>query len=117
MKPYLILVRSQAIDDARAFYTKLGFTFEQKSHEEGVVYYSANLGGVVFELYPCEDGEPASNNRLGFEISAESVTAAQVDTINQLADQTMPIGDDLFYAVLTDPDNRQLELVYPQPLG
>jgi catechol 2,3-dioxygenase-like lactoylglutathione lyase family enzyme len=49
----LIVLRVSDVERAEAFYRLLGFEFTRHAHGAGPEHYSAELNGVVFELYPC----------------------------------------------------------------
>ena len=71
MKPYLIVLKSVQLEACVAFYQSLGIAFEQASHDEKTIHYTTKMDSLVWELYPVNEGEQASNNRLGFQLSPE----------------------------------------------
>lgn len=116
MKPYLIVLKSVQLEACVAFYQSLGIAFEQASHDEKTIHYTTKMDSLVWELYPVNEGEQASNNRLGFQLSPEQTDQDSIVAfIKQKAEQIHDFGNGQHYAVMEDPDGRTIEVVYQQP--
>ena len=108
----LLVIRSWDIEAAARFYGLLGLTFCRHSHGQGPEHFASESSGIVFEIYPQRDGEPAtSSTRLGF----------QVDAVDAMLDQLVSSGGRLISApqespwgrraVLEDLDGHRVELL------
>ena len=85
----LLVIRSVATTQTVSFYSILGFVFVQEQHGKGPVHWAANLGSLVFEIYPATPNESANLIRLGFAI----------DEIAKTVDALRFAG----YEILNDP--------------
>ena len=66
----LIVLRVADIDRSASFYSQLGLAFQKHSHGTGPIHCSAELAGIVFELYPASASHPVTSSvRIGFEVS------------------------------------------------
>ncbi|MCB1095691.1 MAG: hypothetical protein KDN22_08970 [Verrucomicrobiae bacterium] len=52
----LVVIRSQDIDRAAAFYNAMGLLLGKHGHRTGPEHYSTEVGGFVFEIYPLGPG-------------------------------------------------------------
>lgn len=70
MKLNLLVIRSAQLHRLKSQYELLGLTFNYHRHGKGPMHYSANLNGLIFEIYPLKKLQKAADNniRLGFEI-------------------------------------------------
>lgn len=109
----LVVIRVTNLDNARSFYETLGLRFSVEQHGSGPQHLAAELGDVVFEIYPLGKGSATTSVRLGFRVSSIANTVAAVE---QLGGQilspptTSPWG---MRAVLSDPDGHKIELSQP----
>lgn len=107
----LVVIRSLDIDRAAQFYRLLGLPLEKHRHGAGPLHYAAELGAVVFEIYPGKsEADAATSVRLGFQVvSLDAVVAAlqQVGARIASAPQETEWGRK---AVVDDPDGRRIEL-------
>jgi predicted enzyme related to lactoylglutathione lyase len=111
----LVVLRSTDIERAMAFYSKLGLEFTKHRHGTGLEHYSAELAGVVFELYPHSgDGQPSLGTRVGFVVP--SVDEAIKALANYPAAVVSPAKDSEWgrRAVVADPDGHRIELLQSQ---
>jgi len=106
----LIVLRTPGLDRAVDFYGRLGLEFVREQHGSGPVHYSARLGRVVLELYPCVGevvrGGPA-DVRVGLEVDSIA------DVLERLGDSRAgePAAKRADSAVVVrDPDGRAVEL-------
>ena len=65
----LVVIRSTDIEMAARFYRCLGIEFQEKQHGTGPRHFAADLGGMVFEIYPTKKPEDVDRTtRLGFTV-------------------------------------------------
>ncbi len=112
----LLVLRCRDIDVSREFYEQLGLEFEQEQHGSGPVHYAAVFEGMVFELYPLKEGEPADLSRLGFAVNLEtdlreSLEDAGIAILSQYEVDQEPVF------VVEDPDGRKVEVRQSEQLG
>jgi len=114
MKPIslnLVVLRVPDIERAADFYSGLGLTFTKHAHGKGPEHYAAELGSMVFELYPQATEDATSRHtRIGFQVGDASATIQLLQekggkTISPLKDS--PWG---LRAVIDDPFGHRLEL-------
>ncbi len=106
----LVVVYSRDVKAAKDFYRCLGMTFKQEKHGSGPEHYAAELGAVVFEIYPCRGTSPTGNTRLGFRLSSvdrvlDLLRQQKVNVLSEPRDS--PWGR---RAVVEDPDGNRVEL-------
>lgn len=97
---------------AIAFYTRLGLRFSRHRHGSGSEHFSAELSGVVFEIYPAAlDAASTVGTRIGFRVP--SVNAALAAIADYPASIVSPAKDSEWgrRAVVTDPDGHRIELL------
>ena len=71
----LVVLYTDHLEEARAFYSGLGLPLVQEQHGRGPLHYAATLpDDTVFELYPATAARPASSARLGFTVDSRTVT-------------------------------------------
>jgi len=107
----LVVLRSEDIPRAAAFYSKLGLQFSQHQHGKGPEHYAAELAGGVFELYPASPEGPSTlGTRIGFKVP--SVDAAIAALSEYPGAIVSPAKDSEWgrRAVVTDPDGHRVEL-------
>ena len=70
MQLKLVVIRTGDLLKLVEFYTLLGLQFEYHKHGNSPFHYSANINGVVMEIYPLAKGQPVAdkNLRLGFTV-------------------------------------------------
>jgi len=91
----------------------LGILFERERHGAGPEHLAAQLGTVVFEIYPQGDGEGTLKTRIGFAVDS---IAALLPALQEAGGtfisppQDSPWG---LRAVVTDPDGHRVELSQP----
>ena len=65
----LIVIRTGDVQRLVKFYRSLGMTFTEEQHGSGPRHFAAELGGVVFEIYPVKANQAADvATRLGFSV-------------------------------------------------
>ena len=107
----LLVLRCKNIDDSRLFYEKLGFKFLKEKHDAGPMYFTADVDGLVFELYPLRENEKPDNCKLGFSTaSLDSISDDLVhDKSIQLVEPVLKLHGD-FVIVVKDPNGRAVEI-------
>ena len=110
----LVVLRSDDLERAAAFYTRLGLTFARHRHGNGPEHLAAELPGGVFELYPlAPDGPSSLGTRIGFRVpSVDAALEGLSDYPNAIV--TPPRDSEWGRrAVVTDPDGHRVELLQP----
>jgi catechol 2,3-dioxygenase-like lactoylglutathione lyase family enzyme len=104
----LVVIRCANVARSRQFYAALGIVSTVEQHGSGPQHYSADLGGVVLELYPSTAA--TSPIRLGLDVAdvEAAVTAARAldaDCVIRFEPEQEPLS-----AVIRDPDGNTIEL-------
>ncbi len=108
----LLVLRTGDMKRLADFYGLLGFTFDHHQHGHSPLHYSATIGQTVLEIYPLAKGqaEPDKHLRLGFGIDNFDERVAYLKAVN-IPFVSEPIETEFgFMAVITDPDERKIEL-------
>ena len=101
----LLVLRSKALTQTVDFYSSLGIQFTEERHGNGPLHYSANLSGLLLEVYPAKDEEHAEcATRLGLTIRRSELPNALQD----LEFRETAWGRQ---ATLQDPDGRSVDLM------
>ena len=111
----LIVVKTSRLTDSLSFYRALGLSFVEEQHGTGPKHFSANLGGVVLELYPGTDGNAPDRKSggatmMGFKVASLDGVLAE---LSKLAIQVISPAKESAWgrrAVVADPDGRAIEL-------
>ncbi len=112
MQINLLVIRTSNPKALSLFYERLGMVFQYHQHGNGPMHYSAEFGGLVFEIYPLLKSQETADHslRLGFDVDSLDelilkLKEVKVEIIQQ------PIQTDWGYvAIIKDPDNRKIEL-------
>lgn len=112
MKLNLIVIRTISIEKLAEMYEKLGIKFHYHQHGNGPFHYSADLDGLIFEIYSQKDEQEQieSTIRLGFDVDNldELIQELQNDKIRI---RKMPKRYDWGYVgIIEDLDGRVIEL-------
>lgn len=113
IKPNLIVIRSNNIDDLANFYSSLGCTFEKHSHGKGPEHYAYEIDGFVFEIYPQNaDKPPTTGIRLGFTVNDidKLINIIKDSDLGKIISKPKdsPWGR---RAVINDPEGHRVELI------
>ena len=101
----LLVLRCADIEMSKQFYSTLGLSFTLEKHGSGPEHYACVLDGTVIELYPRKE-DITDKTRLGFHVH-------DLETIASALGAATKEG----YAVVKDPDGRNVELrAYPKPI-
>lgn len=111
MEIRLIVIQTNSPKQLADFYSLLGLEFHYHQHGNSPLHYSANIGSLVFEIYPLGkyQAEPDKSLRLGFAIEnfEETLTRLRSNGIPC----TEPTATDFgFMAIVSDPDGRKIEI-------
>ena len=106
----LLVIRTNQLEEVKAFYEQLGLTFETHQHTGGALHYAAQTGTTTFEIYPLLKSQTKADTstRLGFTIDnfeafLQSLKSEFILTTPQLTEW----GE---MAVVKDPDGRKVEI-------
>ncbi len=105
----LIVLQSGNVDAAKDFYSAMGLSFVEEQHGNGPRHYSATMGRLVLEIYPCRE-KPVAPLRIGFDVPAldqtiEMLRSRGIRIVREAKDS--PWGR---RAVVEDPDGNRVEL-------
>jgi predicted enzyme related to lactoylglutathione lyase len=115
MKLRLLVLRSEYLERAKLFYEILGFQFKAERHGSGPLHYAAEMGDLVFELYPSSSGRTPDDTRLGFGVLGLETVVNKLDGMGTpiiSSHQETSWGP---CAIIRDPDGRAVELYEAQP--
>jgi lactoylglutathione lyase len=106
----LVVLQSRNVEAAKDFYSLLGLSFVEEKHGQGPRHYSATLGALVLEIYPCQGSNPSAPIRIGFLIpyldrTLELLKNRGARIVREAKDS--PWGR---RAVVEDPDGNRVEL-------
>lgn len=100
-----LVLRCADLERSRRFYEALGLDLSAEQHGKGSKHYSADIGGVVLELYPLA-GKPTSGLRLGLVVSDFERVIGALRSLGATVDTTVSPTS----AMVTDPDGHQIAL-------
>lgn len=76
----LLVLRVPDMKRGAAFYSLLGLEFTKHSHGKGSEHFAAEMGGMVFELYPLVSEDASTRHvRLGFAVADPASTLAALE--------------------------------------
>lgn len=108
----LLVLRTYDMKKLVDFYNLLGLTFDYHKHGNSPYHYSANIGQTVLEIYPLSKNQimPDKNLRLGFGIDNFENVIAKLKEMQVLFALESTQTDFGFMAIVSDPDERKIEL-------
>jgi predicted enzyme related to lactoylglutathione lyase len=108
----LLVLRTSDTKKLADFYGLCGLTFEYHQHGNSPFHYSATLGQTVLEIYPLTKNqtEPDKNLRLGFGLDNFDETIQKLRAAEVSFSLEPTLTDFGFMAVVSDPDERKIEL-------
>lgn len=109
----LVVIRSTNLESSRHFYELLGLEFVRHRHGQGAEHLSADLNGVVFEIYPAQnDSSLSSQTRIGFKVTNLEVTSKLIIErgLGRIVSAIKPSPWGL-RMVVEDPDGHKVELI------
>ena len=106
----LVVLRSPNLEQAAAFYSRLGLQFTRHQHGSGPEHLAAELAGGVFEIYPLAAGGPSTlGTRIGFTVPSLNET---IEALGEYSGAVVSSPKDSEWgrrAVVTDPDGHRIE--------
>ena len=108
----LLVLRTSDIKKLADFYSLFGLTFDYHKHGNSLFHYSASIGQTILEIYPLTKSqtEADKNLRLGFGIDNFDQTVLALKEL-QVSFSLEPTHTDFgFMAIISDPDERKIEL-------
>jgi lactoylglutathione lyase len=106
----LVVIKTSQLSALRRFYEQLGLAFVEEQHGKGPIHFSANVAGIVLEIYPLpNDVLVDASTRLGFAVENLTAVCESLRSISAevKGPSTTPWGE---RAVAYDPDGRAIEL-------
>ena len=110
----LLVIRSAEPARLAEFYSLLGLQFIYHQHgTKGTWHYSANVGELVFEIYPllAAQGQVDTSLRLGFQILNLEQLMEELKRNNVKVVVPAKAGEWGYRAVVEDVEGRRVELV------
>jgi lactoylglutathione lyase len=106
----LFVVRATDMERSQRFYEALGLQFTREKHGSGPEHLAAELGDMVFEIYPRGSGPATNGVRLGFQVASVEVAVSAVQQLG--AEVASPPADGAWgrRAVVVDPDGLRVEM-------
>ncbi|MCH8514464.1 MAG: VOC family protein [Kiritimatiellae bacterium] len=111
----LLVLRVCDINKGADFYSALGIEFTKHSHGKGPEHYAAEMGNMVFELYPqTSDVSSTKYTRIGFKVvnatdAIKALVAKGGKIVSELKES--PWG---LRAVVDDPFGHRIEITEPK---
>jgi predicted enzyme related to lactoylglutathione lyase len=106
----LVVIRSADLTRSQRFYEALGLQFAHEKHGNGPEHLAAELGEMVFEIYPRGSGPDTLGVRLGFRVASVEDAVSAVGSLGaEIA--TPPAASPWGWrAVVVDPDGHRVEV-------
>jgi predicted enzyme related to lactoylglutathione lyase len=108
----LLVIRTAQPEVLATFYSHLDLQFDYHCHGNGPMHYSADIDGLVFEIYPLlkNQAQADSSLRLGFQVKDldKLLESLKKEKINIL--QEPKYAEWGYFAVIRAPDGRKIEL-------
>ncbi|WNJ17855.1 hypothetical protein [Pontibacter sp. G13] len=112
LKMGLVVIRTEQLDSLKDQYEGLGIKFQYHRHGKGPFHYAAEIGELVFEIYPTNSSNPKpdSSTRLGFSIDKTSDRLAALPALGweKCAERKEKSGAITY--IFRDLDGRKVEL-------
>jgi len=108
----LIVLRTSDTKRLADFYSLFGLIFDYHKHGNSPLHYSASIGQTVLEIYPLtkSQSEADKNLRLGFGIDNFDNTVLMLKEL-RVSFSLEPTETEFgFMAIISDPDERKIEL-------
>lgn len=107
----LMVIRSDDIDRAVLFYEQLGLVFIKQCHQSGPEHYSAEIGPLVFEIYPVgKNNTRSTGTRLGFKVSSIDKILENIERLNIHVVSPVKITEWGRQVVVEDYDGHIIEI-------
>jgi catechol 2,3-dioxygenase-like lactoylglutathione lyase family enzyme len=106
----LVVIRAVDLERSRRFYEAIGLRFATERHGSGPEHLVAELGDVVFEIYPRGTGASSEGVRLGFRVELVKETMKALAAIGVEMVSPPIQGPWGLRAVVEDPDGHRVEI-------
>jgi lactoylglutathione lyase len=106
----LVVIRVADLDRSQQFFEALGLRFSREKHGNGPEHLAAELGGVVFEIYPRGSGPATVGVRLGFQVASVEAAVSAVQQLGAEVATPPAAGPWGWRAVVVDPDGLRVEV-------
>jgi len=108
----LIVIRTDKPKALTEFYTQLGIQFDYHQHGKGTWHYSAEIDGIIFEIYPLTKNQdvPDKSIRLGFTIENLDNLMIRLKKKNVEIVREVKVSEWGYFAIIKDLDGRKIEL-------
>ena len=107
----LMVLRVPDLQRAVDFYSVLGLSFTKHAHGKGPEHYAAELGDLVFEIYPQASEENSTKHvRIGFRVGTLAALVQRLESGGGVLispPKNSPWG---LRAVIDDPFGHRIEL-------
>jgi len=112
----LLVLRTGDTKALADFYSLFGLTFDYHKHGNSPFHYSATIGQTVLEIYPFTKSQTTAdkNLRLGFGLDNFDQTIATLKEKSVTFSLEPTQTDFGFMAIISDPDDRKIELYKSQ---
>lgn len=107
----LVVIRSGDLERSKSFYEAIGLQFSKERHGSGPEHLAAQLGNLVFEIYPRGIGRETVGVRLGFEVASIDAAIFAVEKLGAEVKSPPTNGPWGQRAVVVDPDGHHVEIV------
>ena len=108
----LLVIRSPDMERAVTFYRALGLEFTKHAHGTGPQHYTAEMGALVFEIYPqTAKSSPTTSTRLGFSVASLDETLQALSEIDAIIITPPTDSEWGRRAIVKDLDGHTVELV------
>jgi lactoylglutathione lyase len=105
----LVVLECANIQASKDFYSLLGLTFTEEQHG-GPLHFSAAVGSLLLEIYPCQGNTPSAPMRLGFRVASLDQTLAALRNSGARIVREAKESPWGRRAVVEDPDRNRIEL-------
>ena len=112
LKLQLLVLKTADPQALKAQYELLDIRFVQHRHGNGPMHFSAQVDGLVLEIYPLPKSATAADHttRLGFQVEDLDQTLEKLEGSNWRVVNGAAIGEFGYRAVIQDLDGRKVEL-------
>ena len=113
MQLNLLVIKTHQLDKIKAQYELLGFDFIYHNRGNRPFHYSAELDGLIFEIYPLPKNKLIADDttRLGFSIKNVTTKIAELKNTNWKIAADISETKWGTRAVIQDLDGRKVELI------
>ena len=109
----LIVIRTNQPKKLSEFYEQLGLQFDYHRHGKGAWHYSAEIGNLIFEIYPLMkyQKKPDKSLRLGFVVENLDELILRLKEQNVEIVSMPKTSEWGYFAIIRDLDGRKIELI------